>query len=151
MRPKELKRCVSNTHVSKTRRLKESVRRVPNIRRSLTITEGNDKIVQQRRAMFLGIRENPIDMDYTTAVNMLIELGDFLFSQPWTNPVITINMKDVLNIVYRYAYSTALKEEAIVDQYQDFFIRNFPKMVDLYQKAMEMQKQKTPIGQRIEQ
>lgn len=116
---------------------------MPNVRRSLTITEDNDERVQQRRAMFLSIKKTPIDMDYTTTVNMLIELGDFLFKQNWANPTIMVDAKEIVSIISKYAYSTTLKEEALYDQYQDYLVRNLPKMIEVYQEIAMQQKQKS--------
>jgi len=124
---------------------------MPNVRRSLTIIEENDERVQQRRAMFLNIKKTPIDMDYTTTVNMLIELGDFLFKQDWTKPNITMETKEAVNIVLRYISSTTLKEEGLLDQYRDALLQNFPRLVELYQQATAMQKQNLLEAQKTEQ
>jgi hypothetical protein len=114
---------------------------MPNVRRSLTITEENDERVQQRRAMFLSIPKTPLDMDYTTAVNMLIELGDFLFKQIWTNPIMTIDRKGIADIISKYLYSPALKQDGLVDQYQDLYLLNLLKIIDTYQKITAIQHQ----------
>ena len=50
------------------------------IRRSLTISEENDKKIQSHRAMFLNLT-NPVDFDYTTMVNILIEIGNIDLKQ----------------------------------------------------------------------
>jgi len=126
-------------------------KRMPNVRRSLTIIEENDERVQQRRAMFLSIKKTPIDMDYTTTVNMLIDLGDFLFKQDWTKPNITMETKEAVNIILRYISSTTLKEEGLLDQYRDALLQNFPRLVELYQQATAMQKQNLPEAQQTEQ
>lgn len=125
---------------------------MPNIRRSLTIAEENDERVQQRRAMFLSIKKTPIDMDYTTTVNMLIELGDFLFKQNWANPTIAVDAKEIMSIISKYTFSTTLKEEALYDQYQDQLMRNFPRMIEIYQKVIAtQQKQSLPEPQQTKQ
>ena len=124
---------------------------MPNVRRSLTIAEENDERVQQRRAMFLSIPKAPIDMDYTTAVNMLVELGDFLFKQTWTGSSIIVDRKGILDIVSKYLYSPTLKEQALIDQYQDQLLNNLPKMIDQYQKALVAQKQNLPTAQQTQQ
>jgi hypothetical protein len=125
---------------------------MPNIRRSLTIIEENDERVQQRRAMFLSIKKTPIDMDYTTTVNMLLELGDFLFKQNWANPTITVDAKEIVSIISKYTFSTTLREEALFDQYQDQLIRNLPRLIELYQKGIAtQQKQSLPETQQTKQ
>jgi hypothetical protein len=124
---------------------------MPNVRRSLTIIEENDERVQQRRAMFLNIKKTPIDMDYTTMVNMFIELGDFLFKQDWTKPNITMDAKEVVNIVWRYISSPTIKEEGLIDQYRDAMLRDLPRFVELYQQATAMQKQNPPEAKQTEQ
>lgn len=135
------------THITEV-----SKEKMPNIRRSLTITEENDERVQQRRAMFLSIPKTPMDMDYTTTVNMLIELGDILFKRNWANLTIMVDAKEIMSIISKYTYSTTLKEEALYDQYQDQLIRNFPRMIEIYQKAIAtQQKQSLPEPQQTEQ
>lgn len=44
------------------------------MRRSLTITPENERRIQGLRSTTLGL-ETPVDLDYTTATNMLVELG----------------------------------------------------------------------------
>ena len=135
------------THITEV-----SKEKMPNIRRSLTIAEENDERVQQRRAMFLSIKKTPIDMDYTTTVNMLIELGDFLFKQNWANPTIAVDAKEIMSIISKYTFSTTLKEEALYDQYQDQLMRNFPRMIEIYQKVIAtQQKQSLPEPQQTKQ
>jgi hypothetical protein len=138
---------VYETHITEV-----SKEKMPNIRRSLTIAEENDERVQQRRAMFLSIKKTPIDMDYTTTVNMLIELGDFLFKQNWANPTIAVDAKEIMSIISKYTFSTTLKEEALYDQYQDQLMRNFPRMIEIYQKVIAtQQKQSLPEPQQTKQ
>ena len=65
-------------------------------RRSLAIKEENDKRVQKSRSIFLS-QDEPIDIDYTTMVNIFIEIGDSILTNR------TINIEDVINIVTKYA------------------------------------------------
>jgi hypothetical protein len=146
-----LKGRVVNTPVYKAHRTEVCEKKMPNVRRSLTIIEENDERVQQRRAMFLSIKKTPIDMDYTTMVNMFIELGDFLFKQDWTKPNITMEAKEVGNIVSRYISSPTIKEEGLIDQYRDALLRDLPRFVELYQQATAMQKQNPPEAKQTEQ
>ncbi len=65
-------------------------------RKSLFIKEENDKTIQIIRSRFLN-QEKPIDVDYTTMVNILIETGDFILTNR------RIDIKDMTNIMTKYA------------------------------------------------
>src|SRR4030042_645907 len=64
------------------------------MRRSLTVTPENDKKILLTKGRFLS-GDEPYDIDYTTMVNILIELGHKLMWQAWndttTNTTVTIN------------------------------------------------------------
>jgi len=47
---------------------------IPNVRKNIKISGENDKLVQKCRSYFLGM-VTPVDMDYSSMVNMLIEVG----------------------------------------------------------------------------
>lgn len=64
-------------------------------RKSLSITEENDKRVQKIRSKFLG-QDEPIDIDYTKMTNILIEIGDLIFINQ------TITIEDITNIITKY-------------------------------------------------
>lgn len=66
-------------------------------RKSLKIKKENDKKIQKIRSIFLGLEE-PVDIDYTTMLNILIELGDFLISMD--NKV--IHIEDIINIMNKH-------------------------------------------------
>ena len=73
-------------------------------RKSLLIKEENDKRVQKIRSRFLG-QDEPIDIDYTTMTNILIEIGDLILTNctidiEGTNKVST---EDVINIITKYS------------------------------------------------
>ena len=58
------------------------------MRRSLTVTPENDKKILLTKGRFLT-GDEPFDIDYTTMVNIFIELGHKLMSPAWndsTNP-----------------------------------------------------------------
>ena len=58
------------------------------MRRSLTVTPENDKKILLTKGRFLT-GDAPFDIDYTTMVNIFIELGHKLMSPAWndsTNP-----------------------------------------------------------------
>jgi hypothetical protein len=94
---------------------------MPNVRRSLTITEENDLKVQNRRGTFLALKPTAVDMDYTTMVNLLIELGDKVFSSTIGTDQVILNQYDIIIILQKYIryLNTTLKTEALVDQLQD--------------------------------
>ena len=62
-------------------------------RRSLTIREENDKKIQYIRSQFLY---SNIDIDYTTMVNIFIELGDMVLKPG------TYNMTNITDIFKKY-------------------------------------------------
>lgn len=62
-------------------------------RRSLTIREENDKKIQYMRSQFLY---SNIDIDYTTMVNIFIELGDMVLRPG------TYNMANITDIFKKY-------------------------------------------------
>ncbi|VVB97731.1 Uncharacterised protein [uncultured archaeon] len=109
---------------------------MPSVRRSLTITEDNDIKVQNRRAMFLGGR-NPTDVDYTTMVNVLIELGEMVFSQKWESGNVTLSLNEVIKVIMKHTESASLKDEALFDNIQDYWVKNFSKILNNYQKATQ--------------
>jgi hypothetical protein len=47
------------------------------VRKNININSENDTRVQKNRSLFLGLNK-PVDIDYSTMVNLLIELGDAL-------------------------------------------------------------------------
>jgi hypothetical protein len=56
------------------------------VRRSLTITPENERRIQGLRSTTLGL-ETPVDLDYTTATNMLVELGFLTLEKMGTLPL----------------------------------------------------------------
>ena len=107
------------------------------MRRSLTITAENDKKVQLTRGLFLNDTEAPIDVDYTTMVNLFIELGHKLFySMKKDDNQITVIKNEVNSVLSKYIMGSELKDEAVFDQFTDVF----------YKRLLE-QLQKTAIQQ----
>lgn len=114
----------------------------PNVRRSLTITEENDQKVQHARAMFLGLRERPVDMDYTSMTNLLLELGSMLLNSNLNQPQTTVDSSKVIAAIVKYVSDAGLKDDALVDQFQDYFIKNLPKLFEQYQRSQQQPQQK---------
>src|SRR5665647_1145681 len=68
------------------------------MRRSLTITPENDKKILLTKGRFLT-GESPFDIDYTTLVNIFIELGHKLMITAWNdsnNPNVVIDKKEIV-------------------------------------------------------
>lgn len=62
-------------------------------RRSLTIREENNTKIQNIRSQFLY---SNIEIDYTTMINIFIELGDLAFNLG------SLNMTDITNVFKKY-------------------------------------------------
>ncbi len=111
------------------------------MRRSLTITPENDKKILLAKGSFLT-GETPFDIDYTTLVNIFVELGHKVMSLAWnsgTSPNVIIEKKDILEAFKKHAFSTELKEESVGDQFAEIFFR---KLVEQSNKtASEPSKQ----------
>jgi len=101
------------------------------MRRSLTITAENDKKVQLARGLFLNDAEAPIDVDYTTMVNFLVELGHKLFySLKKDNAQIVVERSEVNNILSKYILGSELKDEAVLDQFTDVFYKKLLEQME---------------------
>ena len=120
------------------------------MRRSLTITDENDKKVQNTRSLFLD-GQFPLDLDYTTTVNIFIELGHKLFlawavAKKLGQPNAIVDVSEVLNTIFKYASDVYLKDEAAMDLITDAFYR---RLSEQYQKLMkqlqETQKSVVPL------
>ncbi len=111
------------------------------MRRSLTVTPENDKKILLTKGLFLT-GDEPFDIDYTTLVNIFVELGHKVMSSALsnvTNPNITMNKNEVFEVFKKHAFSSELKEESVGDQFADIIIR---KMIEQFNKnACEQIKQ----------
>ena len=99
------------------------------MRRSLTVTPENDKKILLTKGRFLT-GDEPFDIDYTTMVNILIELGHKLMSQAWNdsnNPNIVVNRNEVVESFKKHFFDAELKEEAVGDQVAEII---FKKLVE---------------------
>ena len=95
------------------------------MRRSLTVTPENDKKILLTKGRFLT-GDAPLDIDYTTMVNIFIELGHKLMTAAWTdntNPVVTINKNEIVESFKKHAFSSELKEESVGDQVTEIIFR----------------------------
>jgi hypothetical protein len=95
------------------------------MRRSLTVTPENDKKILLTKGRFLT-GEAPLDIDYTTLVNIFIELGHKLMSSAWIdckNSNVVIDKNDILESFKKHAFSSELKEQSVGDQITEIIFR----------------------------
>ena len=84
------------------------------MRRSLTVTPENDKKILLTKGRFLT-GDAPLDIDYTTMVNIFIELGYKLMSAAWketANQKVTIDKDEITDSFKKHFFNDELKEEA---------------------------------------
>lgn len=99
------------------------------MRRSLTVTPENDKKILLTKGMFLT-GDSPFDIDYTTLVNIFIELGHKLMTAAWndaTNPNAVIDKNEILESFKKHFFNDELKEESVGDQVAEII---FHKLVE---------------------
>jgi len=97
------------------------------MRRSLTVTAENDKKILLVKGRFLT-GEAPFDIDYTTIVNILIELGHKLMTSAWkdsTNPAVTIEKTEIIESFKKHFFNAELKEEAVGDLVAEIIFKKF--------------------------
>ncbi len=97
------------------------------MRRSLTVTPENDKNILLTKGRFLT-GDSPFDIDYTTLVNIFIELGHKLMTTAWNDsnphtPEVVIDKKEIVESFKKHAFSSELKEESIGDQFTEIIFR----------------------------
>ncbi len=95
------------------------------MRRSLTVTPENDKKILLAKGRFLT-GDAPFDIDYTTMVNIFIELGHKLMSQAWNdteNPNVVIAKNEIIESFKKHFFDAELKEEAVGDQVAEIIFR----------------------------
>ncbi len=87
-------------------------------RRSLKIREENDKKIQSMRSKFLF---NNIDIDYTTMVNIFIDIGDKVLKSG------TYNITDMTDIFKKYLEEN-IDTNKISQILKDYQIENVTKL-----------------------
>ena len=95
------------------------------MRRSLTVTPENDKKILLTKGRFLT-GDAPFDIDYTTMVNILIELGHKLMSQAWNdspNSNVVIDKNEITESFKKHFFDAELKEESVGDQVAEIIFR----------------------------
>ncbi|MCL5876288.1 MAG: hypothetical protein M1540_00550 [Candidatus Bathyarchaeota archaeon] len=100
------------------------------MRRSLTVTPENDKKILLTKGRFLT-GEAPLDIDYTTMVNIFIELGHKVMSTAWntgeTSTNVTIDKNEIVESFKKHAFNSELKEESVGDLVAEII---FKKLVE---------------------
>ncbi|MCL1970225.1 MAG: hypothetical protein FWF66_02020 [Candidatus Bathyarchaeota archaeon] len=113
------------------------------MRRSLTVTPENDKKILLTKGRFLT-GDAPLDIDYTTMVNIFIELGHILMSTAWTDntqPNVTIDKNEIIESFKKHAFSSELKEESVGDQVTEIIFRKLVEQTNLSDKLPNQQQQ----------
>jgi len=103
------------------------------MRRSLTVTPENDKKILLAKGRFLT-GDAPFDIDYTTMVNIFIELGHKLMSQAWNDsesPNIVVAKNEIIESFKKHFFDAELKEEAIGDQVAEIIFRKLVEQSSL--------------------
>jgi hypothetical protein len=104
------------------------------MRRSLTVTPENDKKILLTKGRFLS-GDEPYDIDYTTMVNILVELGAKLMWQAWNdttnNTTVTVNKAEIVESFKKHFFNAELKEEAVGDQVAEIIFRKLVEQTNL--------------------
>src|SRR6266566_3702189 len=92
------------------------------MRSSLTITPDNERRIQGLRSTTLGL-ETPVDLDYTTATNLLVELGFLILEQTGKQPpegsapVVRLPVMEVVRVLFRHIFQSM--KDIVQDQDRD--------------------------------
>jgi hypothetical protein len=116
------------------------------MRRSLTVTPENDKKILLTKGRFLT-GDAPLDIDYTTMVNIFIELGHKLMLSAWTDstkPNVTIDKNEIIESFKKHAFSSELKEESVGDQVAEIIFRKLVEQAGLSDATSNKQQNQTP-------
>ena len=114
------------------------------MRRSLTVTPENDKKILLTKGRFLT-GDAPFDIDYTTLVNIFIELGHKLMTAAWkdsTNPNVIIDKNEIIESFKKHFFNAELKEEAVGDQVAEIIFRKLVEQSSI--AATDQINQNTP-------
>jgi hypothetical protein len=115
------------------------------MRRSLTVTPENDKKILLTKGRFLT-GDAPFDIDYTTLVNIFIELGNKLMRSAWNdsaNPNVVIDKNEIIESFKKHFFNAELKEEAIGDQVAEIIFRKLVEQTNI-SAGNQIQQEQTP-------
>ena len=130
-----------STPVQQVKRCKRHLNAGVCMRRSLTVTPENDKKILLTKGRFLT-GDAPFDIDYTTMVNIFIELGYKVMASAWSdsaNPNVIIEKNEIIESFKKHFFNDELKEEAVGDQVAEII---FKKLVE---QSSQIQQNQTPI------
>ena len=106
------------------------------MRRSLTVTPENDRKILLTKGRFLT-GEAPLDIDYTTMVNIFIELGHKVMSTAWStgdaSQNVIIDKNEIVDSFKKHAFNSDLKEEAVGDLVQEIIFKKLVEQTGLAQ------------------
>jgi hypothetical protein len=115
------------------------------MRRSLTVTDENDKKILLVKGRFLT-GDSPFDIDYTTMVNILLELGHKLMTSAWkdsTNPTVVVDKSEIIESFKKHFFNSELKEEAVGDLVAEIIFKKFVEQTNLG-TGNQIQQQRIP-------
>ncbi len=117
------------------------------MRRSLTVTPENDKKILLTKGRFLT-GDEPFDIDYTTMVNIFIELGHKLMNAAWSdaaNPNVVVAKNEIIESFKKHFFNDELKEEAVGDQVAEIIFRKLVEQSKLATSGQAQQNQKAAL------
>jgi hypothetical protein len=98
------------------------------VRKNIYITPENENRIQHTRALFLdSLDGKPIDVQYTSVVNMFVELGQRVFYTDFSGREVNMSSREVRSIVAKYVYNKELTEKGLNDQVMDIMNRRLWK------------------------
>jgi len=103
------------------------------MRRSLTVTPENDKKILLAKGRFLT-GDAPFDIDYTTMINIFIELGHKLMTAAWNDsdkPNVVVDKAEIIESFKKHFFNAELKEEAVGDQVAEIIFRKLVEQSNL--------------------
>jgi hypothetical protein len=116
------------------------------MRRSITVTPENDKKILLTKGRFLT-GDAPMDIDYTTMVNIFLELGHKVMTAAWTeltNPNVVVDKNDVVETFKKYAFNSELREEAVGDQVTEIIFKKLIEQARIAEQQQLTQKETPP-------
>ncbi len=116
------------------------------MRRSLTVTPENDKKILLAKGRFLT-GEAPFDIDYTTMVNIFIELGHKLMTTAWNEAnkeTICLNKNEITESFKKHFFNAELKEEAVGDLVAEIIFHKFIEQTNNAAANNQLQNEQIP-------
>ncbi len=101
------------------------------LRRTITIEDSLNEDANRLRSIFIG---RNIELDYTSAINILAKLGAKRMMSGQMTP-------EEWGIAFQYMKNQQLQNEGFLDQAQDWFIRNIPRVLQEIAKTNQQTKQ----------